>query len=284
MVLPYSGNSPYIHEAIESVLGQTRSPAEIFVIVRDLRHAEELRRHEGKVSVIQQVAPGLGGARNAGVAQASAQWISFLNENDLWMPERLEVMASYVEAHPGCRVIHHSVRTFGPGNEAGQVSAGSALTLQDFLVADCSPASISSVMIAREALLFSGGMNPLIKANGDHDCFLRVAIHYRFEYLDVPLATVRGPSADAPSGFREEYVARNLMLMIYETLFSSQQARRRFAAELNGRFLARAVAAGDFAAALNILGRYCRMQRVGRAGVLLQAMSRLVRGGGPHVH
>lgn len=275
-----AGNAGKLQQSLASVQSQTQPPSEILVVAPNLAETPAWVRRTAGVKVIQQVAPGLPGARNAGISQASSKWISFLNEGDVWDPARLRVLGEYLDAHQDCRAIHHAVHIA----ESGEVRRSSALRVVDFLRAEASPAMLSSAMVTREALLFAGIMNVLVKVNSDHDCFIRVAFFDPFDYVDQPLATVGAISPDGPATFREEYASRNLMAMIYEDLFRDPRASRRFAAELNGRYLARALRAGDFSAAFNILGRYARMQRASRTSVILQALRQWSAKGLSDVH
>ncbi len=97
VVVPTVGRSPWLGQAVDSALHQTYRSCEVLVVddspdghagrewtlERGLRDGERLRLiHSG----------GVGGsaARNAGVAAARGEWIAFLDDDDEWLPEKLE--------------------------------------------------------------------------------------------------------------------------------------------------------------------------------------------------
>lgn len=50
--------------------------------------------------LIQQANIGLAGARNAGLAAASGEYIGLLDSDDLWSPNPLECMVNALDAEP----------------------------------------------------------------------------------------------------------------------------------------------------------------------------------------
>ena len=59
-------------------------------------------------------APNSGGPatpRNRGIDTARADWVCFLDADDLWSSEKLERVARFIEANPGADLICHDVTT-----------------------------------------------------------------------------------------------------------------------------------------------------------------------------
>jgi glycosyltransferase involved in cell wall biosynthesis len=80
-------------EAVESVLAQTRPPLEILVLdnISDFDVCEVMRPYEGRVRAWRNPANlGVSGSRNAGAAAARGDYVAFLDDDDRWMPEKLE--------------------------------------------------------------------------------------------------------------------------------------------------------------------------------------------------
>lgn len=85
--------------AVDSVLGQTRPVSEVIVLddgsfdgTSDLlqRHLAENSRWGGIVRYVHQDNQGPGAARNRGIAEASGEWLAFIDNDDLWLPQKLE--------------------------------------------------------------------------------------------------------------------------------------------------------------------------------------------------
>ncbi len=62
--------------------------------------------------VIDQYNRGLGNARNQGIARASHAWLALLDADDLWKPEKLQLIAEAIEQLPA-DIYYHPVKTFG---------------------------------------------------------------------------------------------------------------------------------------------------------------------------
>jgi teichuronic acid biosynthesis glycosyltransferase TuaG len=90
-------------EAAESVLAQTMPDLELLLIddgstdgSRDL--AEVYAAQDPRARVLGDgVNRGPAAARNAGIRTARGRWIAFLDADDLWRPEKLEVQIGYME-------------------------------------------------------------------------------------------------------------------------------------------------------------------------------------------
>jgi glycosyltransferase involved in cell wall biosynthesis len=94
VVIPTRNRPDLLRNALDSVLAQTFVDFEIVVVVdgpdpatEDLLRAEPDSRLRFQVSA---VAKGGGAARNEAIRRANGHWIAFLDDDDLWMPMKLE--------------------------------------------------------------------------------------------------------------------------------------------------------------------------------------------------
>jgi glycosyltransferase involved in cell wall biosynthesis len=101
VVIPTRGRPSLVRRAVESALGQTWAALEV-VVVLDGPDEATRRALEGvnddRVRVVE-LAVRLGGAaaRNAGVQAAFGEWVAFLDDDDLWMPHKLEAQLGRAE-------------------------------------------------------------------------------------------------------------------------------------------------------------------------------------------
>jgi glycosyltransferase involved in cell wall biosynthesis len=90
-------------EAIDSVLAQTRQDFEVIVVddgSRDRTAAIAAGHADPRVRVYSQANAGPSAARNRGIAQATGEYVSTLDSDDLWLPDYLAEMGGALEADP----------------------------------------------------------------------------------------------------------------------------------------------------------------------------------------
>jgi teichuronic acid biosynthesis glycosyltransferase TuaG len=92
VIIPCYNGSPFIAEAIQSVLDQTVPVAEI-IVVDDGSTDGSASIAQGfgpPVRVIRRKNSGVSEARNCGIREAKGEWIAFLDADDLWRTDKLE--------------------------------------------------------------------------------------------------------------------------------------------------------------------------------------------------
>lgn len=118
VVIP-SRNRPHLaSKAVRSALAQTVKLIEVIVIVDgpDESTFKELQEIEdSRLRVIElPVNLGPAGARNAGVKEAKGTWIAFLDDDDEWLPEKIEHQLEVANKTPyafpiiSCRFFAHT--------------------------------------------------------------------------------------------------------------------------------------------------------------------------------
>jgi hypothetical protein len=105
VVIPAYNAERTIGETIASVLSQTERDLELLVVddgSADSTPALVAGVAEGdpRVRLLQQPNAGTAGARNTGIAAAESPLVSFLDNDDLWMPRYLESMGAALDAAP----------------------------------------------------------------------------------------------------------------------------------------------------------------------------------------
>jgi glycosyltransferase involved in cell wall biosynthesis len=100
---------------VQSVLAQSHRPVEIIVVVdgRDDATVRALRSMNERTLRVLVPDRNLGNAsaRNFGVSHATGEWAAFLDDDDLWMPDKLQVQLEAARRAPhrwpivACRVI-----------------------------------------------------------------------------------------------------------------------------------------------------------------------------------
>ena len=107
VVIPAYNAELYIGAALESVLGQTHEPMEVIVIDDGSTDAtaDRVRAYGSRVHYMRQPNGGVGAARNRGVDASTGEYIAFLDADDIWQPQKLEVQLAVAARHPASGLI-----------------------------------------------------------------------------------------------------------------------------------------------------------------------------------
>jgi glycosyltransferase involved in cell wall biosynthesis len=99
VVIPTLDRPSLLLRAINSVLRQTHQEVEVIVVVdrpdHDTLSAVQSLNDSRVRLVLNSYAPTAGGARNAGVDHAKGEWIAFLDDDDEWLPNKLEKQIAF---------------------------------------------------------------------------------------------------------------------------------------------------------------------------------------------
>ena len=107
VVIPLYNLEKYIERAIYSVLNQTILPKEIIVVNDGSTDngAEIVRNMQNPlIHLINQPNQGVAVARNKGIEEAKGEFIAFLDGDDEWMENHLEVICQLIKNYPECDI------------------------------------------------------------------------------------------------------------------------------------------------------------------------------------
>lgn len=100
VIIPTHNRSRLLAEAVESVLSQTVGDLECIVVDDASPSAPELPPDPRVRLVRRPVNGGPAATRNNGLDVANGMFIAFLDDDDVWIPERLEVVTDLLERAP----------------------------------------------------------------------------------------------------------------------------------------------------------------------------------------
>jgi glycosyltransferase involved in cell wall biosynthesis len=180
VVTPARDVALWIETAIRSVLHQTFSDFEMIVV--DDGSVDETAAVAGSIAdprltVVRQKQRGSAAARNAGMAACTAQYVGFLDGDDVWAPEKLERQVAILDSHPEIdltfswsRIIDQSGASTGYLPRAAPGATG----FDDVFTRDVI-GNGSSVVARRSALDQVGPFDETLRAAVDFDMWLRIA-------------------------------------------------------------------------------------------------------------
>ncbi|MCF7954580.1 MAG: glycosyltransferase family 2 protein [Phycisphaerae bacterium] len=201
-VVPAYNAEKHIARAIDSILKQSR-PADEIIVVDDGSTdatAEVVKAYGDKVRYIYQENSGVSVARNTGIEAASGNWIAFLDGDDEWCGEKLELQTEHLLRNDDLKWTYSNFyldlpgsekRTQAHGSEALERLLGWREYFEDYLEAyvNHGHAWTCTLMIDRDVFDKAALFEPGMKRAQDNDLWYRIAYQYpKVGYLAEPLA------------------------------------------------------------------------------------------------
>ncbi len=124
VVIPCYNASPFLRETLDSVLNQTHPPLEVIVVDDGSTDdsAAIAESYGPPVRVVRQENQGESVARNRGIDDAKGDWVAFLDADDVWKPEKLDLQMEEIGNTSHLVCVHTGVYTFGLKNELSETS------------------------------------------------------------------------------------------------------------------------------------------------------------------
>lgn len=114
VIIPTYNRAWCIERAIESVLQQTEQRWELIIVDdgssdRTAEIVRPLVLRDERIRLVVQSNRGTGAARQTGVRLAEGAFVTFLDSDDQYLPEHLEVRSRYIVEHPTVDFFHGGV-------------------------------------------------------------------------------------------------------------------------------------------------------------------------------
>lgn len=186
VIIPTKNRAHYVSSAIKSVLDQTFKDFEL--IVCDAASTDNTEEVVGKFAderihyIREDIDRGVSACRNIGIRNSRGTFVAFLDDDDLWMPSKLEKQLGLIEKNPsvgavtaGCWIINQrgSIVKFEIPSVKGKIFPA---ILGKNYVGNC-----SMVLARKECLEKVGMFDENLHAAEDYDLWIRLAKYYEFE-------------------------------------------------------------------------------------------------------
>ncbi len=211
VIIPVYNGANFIDNAIESVLSQTNSDWELIVVNDGSKDATmsvlEKYADNDKIRIINQENAGVSVARNMGFEASTGEYIAFLDADDVWHSNHLEVMAELISKYPMAGLYGTFTRTELVNGEVIEKAEyfgdrKEAVFLEDFFEEyhrdkGAKMFTVITTCILKEAYIKAGGFPKGCKIGEDLELSLVVAAYYPVVLSPVGTATYIKENSEA---------------------------------------------------------------------------------------
>jgi len=215
IIIPAFNVSRFISTAVQSALDQTYKNIEI-IVVDDCSRDDTVAKLAGfrdKIRLLQHVEnQGAAEARNTGVRQSRGNLIAFLDGDDQWAPEKLEIFVDSLSSFPEVQFAFSDFSRFEWSDRSffalsnsqiypsiyNAIQGQKYIDRRHFLISKTDMFSIlldgypiyPTAIVVRRSIFDNVGMWRKIRTNEDFDFGLRSSRVTDFLYIDEKLAMV----------------------------------------------------------------------------------------------
>ncbi len=225
IIIPLYNGEKYIGECLDSIFKQNYTNFEI-IIVDDGSTDSSLqiiaKYKSQKIKIFQQNNGDVSNARNNGIKYSAGELIAFIDQDDLWLPEKLKKQVKLFEENLNtdlifCDIIkfsnsgkkHHAKDKHQIALSLNETNLFSKLIVKNVLMP-------SAVIVRKDSFIEAGMFDPTFKTCGDYEMWLRMAVQRRkFVYLPEALTLYR---------VHENNASKNAKLMFLDRIKAVEQA------------------------------------------------------------
>ncbi len=216
VIIPAYNAEEYVADAIDSALAQTYRPIEIIVADDGSTDgtAAVVQSYNGPVQYHYRENAGPAAARNLGLEHARGEYIAFLDADDLWHPQKVEVQVQTMEEQEGVGICGAGITSYrldrqdAWGDVPDRITSH-AITHETVLIKN--RFATSTVMIRSAALRDAGKFYEGLFGPEDWDLWRRILRSWEGLHLEFPLAAYR-ERARSVSGDAARMLKNNLLV------------------------------------------------------------------------
>ena len=245
IVIPAYNSALFIEKTLDTVRDQTLKDFEIVVTDDGSTDGTQaivesfLERRKLRGRCIRQENKKIAAARNTAMRSSRGEFIAFLDHDDLWYPEKLDVVLNEFQKHPEADLVCHSENITRDGKILRVAHYGPWVPdMYERLLLEGNALSPSATVVRREKAFSVGGFreDPRFNTVEDYDYWMRLSKAATFRFIDCVLGEYQ--VVDRAASRRVEYHYANLEALLRDhfadyfgedpSFFDRLRMRRRF--------------------------------------------------------
>jgi glycosyltransferase involved in cell wall biosynthesis len=234
--------------AVESVLAQTLNVSEVLLIddgsfdgtsellPQYLAHNPAWRE---RVRYLHQENQGPGAARNNGVAEAKGEWLAFIDNDDLWLPQKLEwqfraldqfrdqcaacISDAWFMNNPYMKMTLFQLAGKQHSETIGVIPNPLKYMLETNSVVGIHPVWLQNLVTRTELARQVGGFDPKLHFGDDDDFAFRLGCETKFCFVNMPMVLIdRTPPAERHVGANRRWDGEDFRLQMAQYRFEKR--------------------------------------------------------------
>ncbi len=213
-------NEKFIAETIESVLNQTYKDYEIIIVddgsVDGTRDA--LSPYKQKIRYHYKENGGIASAKNTGISLSEAEFVAFLDHDDLWVSDKLQLQMECFKENPQVGLVYAQYTSFRDSKELRtKPEKGYSGWIFKELLAK-SFIQTSTVVVKKECLNAVGPYDESFSLGDEYDMFLRISKKFQCGFVDKGLTRYRVHDTNASNN---DFLFDNENLGVYKKIYDN---------------------------------------------------------------
>lgn len=177
VIIPTYNRYNFVKRAIESVIHQSYKDFELIIVddgsTDNTRDIED--EYAGQLIYIRQKNSGISGARNWGIENSNSEYITFLDSDDKWLPNKLKEHFKFIKNNPDIRIHQTDEIWIRKGKQVNPRNKHKKKEGDIFLNSlELCLISPSAVVLKRDLFNDYGYFDELLPACEDYDLWLRI--------------------------------------------------------------------------------------------------------------
>jgi glycosyltransferase involved in cell wall biosynthesis len=191
VIIPAYNREKTLEICVKSILNQTYTDLEVIIVDdastdRTVEIAHQLVKSDHRVRCLRHSSNlKAQAARNTGIKSAKGNWIAFLDSDDQWLPDSLELRFNLANS-ANVKVVYsecYVIRPDSPQEHWGMVPLSG--NIYRHILQQPGP-MFQSLLVAREALERIGFLDESIMTYQEWETSIRLSKHYEFAFVETP--------------------------------------------------------------------------------------------------
>jgi glycosyltransferase involved in cell wall biosynthesis len=202
IIIPTYNRANFIEETIKSVLSQTMKNLEVIIVDDGSTDGtkeiiKNLATNDDRIKYLYQENCGRPSVpRNIGFKNSTGEYISFLDSDDIWLPQKLEKQIELFEKDKSGKLGFVDCKYIIIGENSEEIkqnysSHGYRGNILKQMLKDHLIITPGSVLIKRSIINTVGLLDERLKCLDDWDMWLRISKHYKIDFVNKKLFKYR---------------------------------------------------------------------------------------------